>query len=221
MEGQQERRNVGEKEGGQPSRNSGQTGSEPKEHRIDIVEISPKELKAAGIHLKRSRTSFLTDISFKSCFFCGYLKLPQIIIDDFTKPKFLNIVAYEMCQDGPYDYAVTSYMCFLYDIIDHADDVKELRSKHILSNLLGSDEDVAQLFNEISNDLVDPEAYKDVKDRIQEHYNKRMNTWIAQALHDHFSTPWTIIAFIAAVLILFLTRVNCDLCVFFLFGVYD
>ena len=138
-----------------------------------------KELKAAGIHLKRSRTSFLTDISFKSCFFCGYLKLPQIIIDDFTKPKFLNTVAYEMCQDGPYDYAVTYYMCFLYDIIDHADDVKELRSKHILSNLLGSDEDVAQLFNEISNDLVDPEAYKDVKDRIQEHYNKRMNTWIA------------------------------------------
>ena len=138
-----------------------------------------KELKAAGIHLKRSRTSFLTDISFKSCFLCGYLKLPQIIIDDFTKPKVLNIVAYEMCQGGPYDYAVTSYMCFLYDIIDHADDVKELRSKHILSNLLGSDEDVAQLFNEISNDLVDPEAYKDVKDRIQEHYNKRMNTWIA------------------------------------------
>ena len=42
MEGQQERRNVGEKEGGQPSRNSGQTGPEPKEHRIDIVEISPK-----------------------------------------------------------------------------------------------------------------------------------------------------------------------------------
>ncbi|KAL6324724.1 hypothetical protein AAG906_017064 [Vitis piasezkii] len=256
MAGQQERRNVGEKEGGQPSRNSGQTGPEPKEHRIDIVEISPKfirskeydskvdmsnvhrnhrinfvvqdlfllenqlpfgilkpegtsekeveeldeepshlldllrsallggskkirkqeaqgfccpdwpsfrhikELKAAGIHLKRSRTSFLTDISFKSCFFCGYLKLPQIIIDDFTKPKVLNIVAYEMCQDGPYDYAVTSYMCFLYDIIDHADDVKELRSKHILSNLLGSDEDVAELFNEISNDLVD-QAYKD------------------------------------------------------------
>ncbi|WKA02812.1 hypothetical protein VitviT2T_020965 [Vitis vinifera] len=42
MEGQQERRNVGEKEGGQPSRNSGQTGPESKERRIDIVEISHK-----------------------------------------------------------------------------------------------------------------------------------------------------------------------------------
>ncbi|RVW60506.1 hypothetical protein CK203_111814 [Vitis vinifera] len=42
MENQQERRNVGEKEGGLPSRNSGQTGPEPKEHRIDINEISPR-----------------------------------------------------------------------------------------------------------------------------------------------------------------------------------
>ncbi|XP_034706103.1 UPF0481 protein At3g47200-like isoform X2 [Vitis riparia] len=118
------------------------------------------------------------------------------------------MVAYEMCPDAPDDYGITSYICLLDDLIDHADDVKELRSKNILYNLLGNDEDVAQLFNEIGNDLVDPEAYEDVKDRIQEHYNKRMNTWIAQALHDHFSTPWAIIAFIAAVLILFLTGVQ-------------
>ena len=42
MEKQQKGRNVGEKEGAQPSRNSGETGPEPKEHRIDIIEISPK-----------------------------------------------------------------------------------------------------------------------------------------------------------------------------------
>ena len=169
---------------------------------------SIKDLKASGIHLKPSRTSVLTDVSFKSYFFHGYLKLPRIIIDDFTKKKFLNMIAYEMCPDAPDDYGITSYICLLDDLIDHADDVKELRSKNILYNLLGNDEDVAQLFNEIGNDLVDPEAYEDVKDRIQEHYNKRMNTWIAQALHDHFSTPWAIIAFIAAVLILFLTGVQ-------------
>ncbi|KAJ9682630.1 hypothetical protein PVL29_018535 [Vitis rotundifolia] len=156
-----------------------------------------KELKASRIHLKPSRTSMLTGVSFNSYFFYGYLKLPPIIIGDFTKHRFLNIVAYEMCLDALDDYGVTSYICLLYHLIDHADDVKELRSKHILYNLLGK----------IGNDLVDPEAYKDVKDCIQEHYNKRMNTWIAQAFHDHFNTPRTIIAFIAAVLILFLTGV--------------
>ena len=85
-----------------------------------------KELRAAGIHLQPSGTRFLRDISFKSYFFFGYLKLPPITIDDFTKTKFLNMVAYEMCPDAPDDYAVTSYICFLYDLIDHADDVKDV-----------------------------------------------------------------------------------------------
>ncbi|KAJ9682628.1 hypothetical protein PVL29_018533 [Vitis rotundifolia] len=159
------------------------------------------------------RMSFLTDISFKSYFFCGYLKLPPISIDDFTKTNgfwgvTLNMVAYEMCRDDPYDYAVTSYICFLDELIDHADDVKELRSKHILDNLLGSDEDVAQIFNEIANRLVDHGIYEGVKARIQKIYDRRVNSWIAQALHDHFSTPWTVMTFIAAVLILFLTGVQ-------------
>ena len=167
-----------------------------------------KELKAAGIHLQLNRTSSLRDISFNSHFFYGCLKLPPIIIDGFTKPKFLNLVAYEMCPEAPNDYAVTSYISFLYELIDHADDVKELRSNHILYNCLGSDEEVAKIFNEITNDFVNPDAYGDVKARIQEHYDKRVNTWMAQALHDHFSTPWTIMAFIGAVLVLFLTAVQ-------------
>ncbi|RVW20188.1 UPF0481 protein [Vitis vinifera] len=167
-----------------------------------------KELKAAGIYLKPSRTCFWRDVSFKSYFFFGHLKLPPITIDDSTKTKFLNMVAYEMCPDAPDDYAVTSYVCFLQDLIDHADDVKELRSKHILHNTLESDEDVAQIFNEIGNGLVSPDAYKEVKTSIQKHYDKRVNTWIAQGLHDHFRSPWTFMAFIAAVLILFLTAVQ-------------
>ncbi|WKA02835.1 hypothetical protein VitviT2T_020988 [Vitis vinifera] len=164
-----------------------------------------KELKAAGIYLKPRRASFLTDISFESHFFYGCLKLPPITIDGFTKTKFLNMVAYEMCPDAPVDQAVTSYVCFLYELIDQADDVKELRSKHILHNLLGSDEDVAKIFNEIGNDLVDPGAYGDVKARIQKHYDKRVKTWIAEGLHEHFRSPWTFTALIAAVWILIVT----------------
>lgn len=167
-----------------------------------------KEIKAAGIYLRRSNTSFLTDISFKSYFFFGYLNLPQIIIDDSTKPLLLNLMAYEMCPEAPNDYAVTSYVSFLYDLIDHADDVEEMRSRHILHNCLGSDEEVAQIFNEIGNEVVDTNVYKKVKVSIQKHYDNRINTWIAQVLHDHFSTPWTVLAFLAAVLILFLTGVQ-------------
>ncbi|KAJ9681934.1 hypothetical protein PVL29_018025 [Vitis rotundifolia] len=138
------------------------------------------------------RTISLRDISFNSSFFYSHLKLPPITIDDSTKPRFLNMVAYEMCPEGPDDYGVTSYICFLDNLIDHADDVKELRSKHILYNCLGSDEDVAQIFNEIANDLVVVDAYGDVKAGIQTHYDKRWKTWIAEAIHDNFRSPWTI-----------------------------
>ena len=121
---------------------------------------------------------------------------------------FLNLVAYEMCPDAPDDYVVTSFLCFLDDLIDHPDDVKELRSKKILYNSLGSDDQVAQIFNEIGDGVIDFDFYKDVKDDIQKHYDKRMNTWIAQAYHDHCSSPWTIIAVIAAVLIILLTGIQ-------------
>ena len=167
-----------------------------------------KELKAAGIYLKPSRKSFLTEISFKSHFFYGCLKLPRITIDGFTKTKFLNMVAYEMCPDAPVDQAVTSYVCFLYELIDQADDVKELRSKHILHNLLGSDDDVAKIFNEIADDLVEHDAYNELKSSIQKDYDRRVNTWIAEGLHGHFRSPWTFMALIAAVLILILTGIQ-------------
>ena len=73
------------------------------------------------------------------------------------KLNLLNIIAYEMCPNAPYDYAVNSYICFLYELIDHPNHAKELRSKKIPYNYLGgSDEEVAQIFDEIANDLVGP-----------------------------------------------------------------
>ena len=67
------------------------------------------ELAAAGIHLKHSRTGFMKDISFESYFF-GYLKLAPIIIDTSTKPKLLNLIAYEMCPNAPDDLSHFLYM---------------------------------------------------------------------------------------------------------------
>ncbi|GMY19170.1 upf0481 protein, partial [Fagus crenata] len=65
-----------------------------------------------------------------------------------------------MCPDFENNYGVTSYISFLDSLIDEANDVIELRKARILGNLLGSDQEVAQLFNEIGRDLVpNPEIY--------------------------------------------------------------
>ncbi|BFG41317.1 hypothetical protein CerSpe_275910 [Prunus speciosa] len=160
-----------------------------------------QELQAAGIHFSPSNGNSLRGISFNSSLCSGILSLPQIKVDDSTRPKFMNLIAYEMCPDFHNDFGVTSYICFLDSLIDHPDDVKHLRKKRILQNFLGNDEEVAQLFNEIGTDLVpNDDIYYSVKDQIEKHYNNWGNRVMAQFFHDHFSSPWTVIAFLAALL---------------------
>lgn len=77
--------------------------------------------------------------------------------------------------------------------------MKELRSKHVLFNRLGSDEEVANVYKEISTFAVeDYGMYGDLTQSIEEHYKSKVKTWMAEFFHKHFSSPWTVVAFIAA-----------------------
>ncbi|RWR74677.1 UPF0481-like protein [Cinnamomum micranthum f. kanehirae] len=164
------------------------------------------ELKTAGIKLRRSKSKCLKDIQFRSGIFDGHLQLPQFMVDDATKTRLLNLIAYEMCPDGLSDRAVTSYICFLDSLIDHAEDVKELRSKNILLNRLGSDEKVANLFNELANNLTpNSKTYSDVMQGIEKHSRSRVKVWIAEFTHTHFTSPWTVMALMAAIFVILLT----------------
>ncbi|KAF3961332.1 hypothetical protein CMV_014042 [Castanea mollissima] len=167
-----------------------------------------QELKAVGIHLKSSNDNCLRNITFikKGNFYGGTLSLPPIIVDDSTGPKFFNLIAYEMCPDFENDYGVTSYISFLDSLIDEAKDVIDLRKEGILRNLLGSDEEVALVFNEIGTDLVpNPEIYRDVRSNIQKYHEKKRMTYINEVIHNHFSSPWTVVAFTAALFALILS----------------
>ncbi|KAJ0079963.1 hypothetical protein Patl1_22855 [Pistacia atlantica] len=125
--------------------------------------------KAAGIHFRPSETNRFADVVFQTGYL-AVLKLPPIYIDDSTKSMLLNMVAYESSPNGPDDFGVSSYVCLMDSLIDHAEDVEELRSKGILLNFLGSDQQVADLFNEIADNLMShPYAYAAVKDDIEKH----------------------------------------------------
>ncbi|CAA3007678.1 Hypothetical predicted protein [Olea europaea subsp. europaea] len=164
------------------------------------------ELDLAGIHVKPSQTGNLTDVEFKSRLFFGTLTLPQIVIDDLTKPLLFNLVAYEMCPHGPSDLGITSYFCLMDYLIDRADDVKELRKRKILVNFLGSDQELAQFFNKIAKDLVpDATIYAEAKRKIEIHCQNKVQAWMAEWVHKYFSSPWTLLAFLGAILVLALT----------------
>jgi hypothetical protein len=176
--------------------------------------LKVRDFRAAGIQLKRSKTSSLTDVSFDDRF-PGYLYLPPIVVDESTGPIFMNLTAYEMCPDFDNDFGVTSYVYFLRSLINHPDDVKELTKAHILDNFLDNEE-VAKLFNDIATDLVpNPEIYGYVKMNIQKCYNNniyhiliKLKTWIAEVIYDHFSSPWAIVGLLAASSALVLTAIQ-------------
>lgn len=114
-----------------------------------------------------------------------------------------------MCLSNLNDLAFTTYISFMSSLIDHPDDVKELRLKNIILNTLGRDQEVAKLFTEIpTHSMVDFEIYRDVKEKFQEHYNSIIRTWIAGIIHIYFSSPWAFIAFLAGASVIVLTFVQ-------------
>ncbi|KAK2995070.1 hypothetical protein RJ640_028240 [Escallonia rubra] len=166
---------------------------------------STTELRAKGIHFKSITGKYLTDIDFKSFCIFGRLEIPSRVITPSAKAIFLNLIAYEMSPHTPNDFSVTSYIGFMKSLINHPDDVKVLRSKHILLNKLNSDEELAKMYMEISIPTVNNAIFMSVQERIQEHYNSRAKTWITQMISRYLSSSWTAMGLLAATLLLVLT----------------
>jgi len=188
---------------------------------------SIRDLKTVGIRVVPNKTGdtdeqIWSNISFKSKWFSGELSLPIFLFNDVTPYFFRNLIAYEMCQDVHYNYECCSFFTFMDSLIDNAEDVKELRSAGVFQNLLGSDEELAKLFNDLGDDLptkvycnnsyTNAVAYSKkyilIKLQIEKHYTNKWKTWLAQAYNTHFNTPWAMIAFLAAVLALVLTFIQ-------------
>ncbi|XP_062115210.1 uncharacterized protein LOC133829516 [Humulus lupulus] len=172
---------------------------------------SVMDLKAAGINLKQNKSGSLKDIKFSSSLFSAELELPPITVDDSMAPKFLNLIAFEMCPDNTKtEYEISSYISLLGSIIYNSNDVKELISANILHNLLGSEDEIAVLFKDTNKMLVpNPEVYETVIQNIEKHYNRHCAVYFLRALNklwnNYFDSPWALVTFLAATIALVLT----------------
>lgn len=94
-------------------------------------------------------------------------------------------------------------------LFDDAEDVKVLRKAWVLKNMQGSDNKVAEFFNELGTNLpVNGIAYMDVKNKIQRHYGNWRNTLFYQLKNEYFKSPWAIFVLLGALLALFLSVVQ-------------
>ncbi|KAF9667379.1 hypothetical protein SADUNF_Sadunf15G0016900 [Salix dunnii] len=147
---------------------------------------SVNELKDVGISFVPNNTTVFVDVNFKNTILGGALCIPPLNIENSTKSLLLNLAAYEACA-GLYSGKCTSYVCFMRSLIDKPEDVKELRSKGILRTTIGTDDQIAQIFKEMTTILVPkPSAYRDVKNSVESHYRNTVKRWILQ-YKDPFS----------------------------------
>ncbi|XP_060671103.1 UPF0481 protein At3g47200-like [Ziziphus jujuba] len=166
-------------------------------------------LKSMGIHFRPNKTGSFSDMKFESRLFVwGVLTHPPIRIDASTKSLLLNLMGLESSHTNSADMRglVTSYMCFMDSLIDNADNVIILRSQNIIVNCLGTDQDVADLFNNIASNLVpNPHIYDAAKHGIQKHCESKFKIWMEEFHRVHFKNPWTLFALFGSLLLPMLT----------------
>ncbi|KAL0413618.1 UNVERIFIED_CONTAM: hypothetical protein Sradi_1563500 [Sesamum radiatum] len=110
------------------------------------------------------------------------------------------MIAYELSPSKFTGYVVISYINLMKSLIESKEDVAELRKRKILYTMLGSDEQVLEMFRDINTyGEANPVLFRDVKDKIEAHCNSTMKKCIGEVRYMHFRNPRTAIAWLAAV----------------------
>ncbi|CAH2064530.1 unnamed protein product [Thlaspi arvense] len=161
------------------------------------------ELREAGIQFKIRKTDRFWDIRFKN----GYLEIPKLLIHDGTKSLFSNLIAFEQCHiDSNND--ITSYIIFMDNLIDSAEDVRYLHYCGIIEHWLGSDSEVADLFNRLCQEVafdLQNSYLSELSNKVDRNYSRKWNAMKAILKHKYFNNPWAYFSFFAAVILLILT----------------
>ncbi|CAL9246950.1 unnamed protein product [Arabidopsis halleri] len=161
------------------------------------------ELRDAGVKFMRKETGQLWDIEFKN----GYLKIPKLLIHDGTKSLFSNLIAFEQCHTQSSNN-ITSYIIFMDNLINSSQDVSYLHHDGIIEHWLGSDSEVADLFNRLCKEVIfDPkDGYlSQLSGEVNRYYSRKWNSLKATLRQKYFNNPWAYFSFSAAVILLILT----------------
>ncbi|KAF5458873.1 hypothetical protein F2P56_022869 [Juglans regia] len=160
------------------------------------------QLAEAGLTFKKSESQCYLDLKYHEG---GVLKIPCFTIDNTTQIFARNLMALEQCHYPTQAY-VTDYFLLLDFLIDTGKDVALLAEKNILVNGMGDDN--ATFINNLGTNVqyssMNPEYCRLCRD-IVEFHDSNWNRWKAILKRDHFSTPWRVVATIAAILLLAFT----------------
>ncbi|XP_078160577.1 UPF0481 protein At3g47200-like [Carex rostrata] len=161
------------------------------------------ELQEAGITFKKAELESIFSVHFSH----GVLRIPYCSIEDARRPQIMNLIAFEQCN-GKQHKPLTSYAVFMDCIVNTPRDVLILQQNGIIENKLANEKAAAEFFNQLRYcSYLDydkhhlAELFKKVKNYCDSPWKKHR----AKLHRDYFSNPWSIISFIAAIVLLLLT----------------
>lgn len=178
---------------------------------------SATDLKNAGVKFKKKDSNGgLLDITFasptcggwwRSCTM-GTLEIPPFAFGESWTVLFPNLIALEQCRRD-YTDQITSYVILMDSLINSGNDVKILRRKRIIDRLFHEDDKVAIDISNLSKGVVADRFYYDfLCSEVNAYCRKRRHRWRANLMRDYFNTPWSVIKFLAAVILLGLTAIQ-------------
>ncbi|KAI4356930.1 hypothetical protein L6164_000911 [Bauhinia variegata] len=157
------------------------------------------KLDAAGITIERQQPKqkiefkkgkfLLSMIPWMKCFKARFI-IPPLNVDDTTELLYRNIIALEQClyPDKPY---ISSYIAILDRLIDSEEDTHFLMNKGIINHTMGSNKEVADLFNNLLKDVdFDYEFFGHELNEIHEHCINPWNNAMATLKSVYFCSVW-------------------------------
>ncbi|KAF8369430.1 hypothetical protein HHK36_032559 [Tetracentron sinense] len=180
----------------------------PQDVSTSKVRYSVTELHDASVKFKAgvSESSCLLDLKFTD----GVLEIQPLFIEGRTNSFFRNLIALEQCHYPNFAY-VTCFAIFMDYLINTPNDAGLLIRYEIIENYLGDREEVSRFINNLSKDVTsDDETSYFSGDymRLDAYCKNHRHKWMASLRRDYFYSPWAIISFIAAVLLIILTLIQ-------------
>ncbi|MQL93853.1 hypothetical protein Taro_026510 [Colocasia esculenta] len=175
------------------------------------------ELVEAGLEFKKkSLDRDKSNCFIKVSFVDGTLEIPFLKVEESTGSKLRNLIALEQCCPQVGDYC-TSYAVFIDNVINTESDVAILRSSDIIESKLGSDAEVADMFNKLCKGThikYDSHANASLFKAVKEYSDFAHHRWRATLVHKYFRNPLAVAIMVGGCLLLFLTATQTYFTVF-------
>lgn len=159
-----------------------------------------KRLYNSGVTLE-SHDGSLNELSFDID--KGKLMIPSIHVGDDTEMIFRNLIAYESCYKLD-RVDVLSYLHFMDYLIDTPEDVELLAEDKIITEHIGSNEVVAQMWNGLCRNTVPvfSSKYKDECAKANKYCSSSWKRLWVEFYRSNLSRPWLVASLISAAALL-------------------